>query len=59
MKIAEARRKLGWSQAYLAMVTGYSQQGIGLIERNVVSPNVATLQDIANALGISFMIEPD
>ena len=59
MIIAESRRRLGWSQAYLGLVTGYSQPTISAIERNAVAPNVATLQDISNALGVEFVISPD
>lgn len=55
-QIRAARTARGWSQGYLAEVTGYDPATISTVERSVVYPNVATLQDLAIALEIDFLI---
>jgi ribosome-binding protein aMBF1 (putative translation factor) len=51
-KIFEARVASGWSQEKLAKKIGTKQPGIARIEGGAVIPSLATLQKIADALGV-------
>ncbi len=52
IKIERIRKKL--SQEQLSELANLSKNTIGNIERGEVSPTIATLEKIANALGIKF-----
>jgi len=53
-KIKEAREKLGWTQDYLAQITGYTREYINMLEndRNR-NPSIKAAKAISYALGIS------
>lgn len=48
--IAERRRKLGFSQKYLSVKLGISQESMARIEKGIISPKVSRLEDIARTL---------
>lgn len=52
IKIERIKKKL--SQEQLSELANLSKNTIGNIERGEVSPTIATLEKIANALGIKF-----
>lgn len=52
-KIIELREKKGWSQYRLFKEAGISQAALSRIEVGLRIPNTASLQKIANALGVS------
>ncbi|BAF99901.1 helix-turn-helix domain-containing protein [Microcystis aeruginosa] len=45
------RQEKGWSQEYLAEVTGLHRTYISQLERGLKSPSVRVLSHITNALG--------
>jgi transcriptional regulator with XRE-family HTH domain len=52
-KLKEARLKRGWTQAYLAEITGYSRIYIILLEKGrVPRPSLKACKKISYALGI-------
>jgi len=53
MRLRTIRRERGLSQKELAQHAGMSLNCISLIEREEISPNVATLQRLADALGVT------
>lgn len=55
--IREARRRAGLSQGELAVRAGTSQPAIARLESGVSSPNLATLERLANAAGFNLRIE--
>jgi ribosome-binding protein aMBF1 (putative translation factor) len=57
-RIAEARRKRGWTQKKLAQKTGINQSEISTLEGGHANPTYKTLHTIAAALGgtIEFLI---
>jgi transcriptional regulator with XRE-family HTH domain len=46
------RQEKGWSQEYLAEVTGLHRTYISQLERGLKSPSVRVLSQITNALGL-------
>ncbi|CCI25956.1 hypothetical protein N0824_00410 [Microcystis sp. 0824] len=46
------RQEKGWSQEYLAEVTGLHRTYISQLERGLKSPSVRVLSHITNALGL-------
>ena len=54
--VAEARSKVGLTQAQLAAATGIDQSDISRIERGVGNPSINTLSRIANALDAELII---
>ena len=54
--VAEARSRVGLTQAQLAAATGIDQSDISRIERGVGNPSINTLSRIANALGAELNI---
>ena len=54
LKIKFERQKRGFSQEDLAFEAGLSRNSVWKIETNQVSPTIATLEKIANALGMDF-----
>jgi ribosome-binding protein aMBF1 (putative translation factor) len=50
-RLAEARRKRGWTQKKLAQRTGINQSEISTLESGFANPTYKTLQTIAAALG--------
>ena len=54
--IAERRKKLGFSQKYLSVKLGISQESMARIEKGIIAPKVSRLEDIARTLNctISF-----
>lgn len=61
VRIAEARRRLDWSQADLARAIGKGQSAIGTYETGQAEPNIPTLLAIAEALMVTpgWLITPD
>jgi transcriptional regulator with XRE-family HTH domain len=60
-KVARARTERGWSLAQLAQRSGVSAAAVHKIEKNGMTPTIATLMKIAAALGKSvahFVDEP-
>lgn len=53
-RIRAERKKIGWSQADLALKAGLSLSGVSLIELGRKVPRVSTVMRIAEALGCSF-----
>jgi len=52
-KVREARKKRGWSQGYLAQITGLSEIYINKLEKGKVpNPGIKNCRQIAYALGI-------
>ncbi len=51
-RLRELRHELGLSQKELAVAAGISPNAISLIERDAISPNVATLHRLAAALHV-------
>jgi transcriptional regulator with XRE-family HTH domain len=51
-RVRNLRKERGLSQRELASLAGLSPNAISLIERDEISPSVATLQRLAGALGI-------
>lgn len=52
-KVKEAREKRGWTQKYLAQITGLSTIYIQLIEKEAIpNPGIRNCKEIAYALGI-------
>ena len=54
-----ARRRLGITQVELAERTGIAQSDISAYENGEGNPTAATLQRLANSLGIAITFEPD
>ena len=54
--VAEARSKVGLTQAQLAAATGIDQSDISRIERGIGNPSINTLSRIANALDAELII---
>jgi ribosome-binding protein aMBF1 (putative translation factor) len=50
-RLAEARRRRGWTQKKLAQKTGINQSEISILESGQANPTYKTLQTIAAALG--------
>jgi transcriptional regulator with XRE-family HTH domain len=55
--IREMRRRAGLSQGELASRAGTSQPAIARLERGLSSPNLATLDRLANVAGFRLRIE--
>lgn len=53
LKIQRRRIEKGWSQEYLAEVTGLHRTYISQLERGLKSPSVRVLSHITNALDIT------
>jgi predicted transcriptional regulator len=53
-----ARRRAGLSQRALALRAGVPQPAIARIERGVVTPRVATLQELLSAAGSTLEVTP-
>ena len=51
-RLRDLRKERDLSQRELASMAGLSPNGISLIERDEISPSVATLQRLASALGV-------
>jgi transcriptional regulator with XRE-family HTH domain len=51
-KLQRYRQEKGWSQEYLAEVTGLHRTYISQLERGLKSPSVRVLSHITNALGL-------
>jgi len=52
-KIASLREKRGWTQQYLADITGYSRVYINKLEqRKIPNPSVAAYKKLSYALGV-------
>lgn len=51
-EIQRYRQEKGWSQEYLAEVTGLHRTYISQLERGLKSPSVRVLSHITNALGL-------
>lgn len=56
--IAAARRAAGLTQAGLAIRLGTTQSAVARLERGEVTPSIATLSRLADALGIQFEVRP-
>ena len=54
-----ARTRLGWSQSRLAREIGTTQSVISRLEQGNHACSVRTLRRLANALHVSFTIDPD
>jgi len=54
-----ARAMLGWSQSRLAREIGTTQSVVSRIESGTHKVSADTLHRLANALGVSFTIDPD
>lgn len=52
-RVAELRRKLGYSQEQFAFKCNVDRTYIGTIERGEKSPTLNTIDKIASALGVS------
>ena len=55
--LRDARRRRGVSQARLAIRAGTTQSAISRIERDQVSPTVATLTELLHLLGEDLVLE--
>jgi len=53
LEIQRRRTEKGWSQEYLAEVTGLHRTYISQLERGLKSPSVRVLNHITNALGLT------
>jgi transcriptional regulator with XRE-family HTH domain len=53
LEIQHLRTEKGWSQEYLAEMTGLHRTYISQLERGLKSPSVRVLSHIANALGVT------
>ncbi len=53
LEIQRRRLEKGWSQEYLAEVTGLHRTYISQLERGLKSPSVRVLNHITNALGLT------
>jgi len=53
LEIQRRRIEQGWSQEYLAEITGLHRTYISQLERGLKSPSVRVLSHITNALGIT------
>jgi transcriptional regulator with XRE-family HTH domain len=53
LEIQRRRTEKGWSQEYLAEITGLHRTYISQLERGLKSPSVRVLSLIANALGVT------
>jgi transcriptional regulator with XRE-family HTH domain len=53
LEIQRRRTEKGWSQEYLAEVTGLHRTYISQLERGLKSPSVRVLSHIANALDVT------
>lgn len=53
LEIQRRRIEKGWSQEYLAEVTGLHRTYISQLERGLKSPSVRVLNHITNALGLT------
>jgi len=53
LEIQRRRVEQGWSQEYLAEITGLHRTYISQLERGLKSPSVRVLNHITNALGIT------
>lgn len=53
LEIQRRRVERGWSQEYLAEVTGLHRTYVSQLERGLKSPSVRVLSHITNALGLS------
>jgi transcriptional regulator with XRE-family HTH domain len=51
-ELQRCRQEKGWSQEYLAEVTGLHRTYISQLERGLKSPSVRVLSHITNALGL-------
>jgi transcriptional regulator with XRE-family HTH domain len=60
-RLRTVRSERDLSQRALAKLAGISSNSVGLIERDEISPSVATLQNLATALGVrvSYFFEDD
>ena len=52
-KIADARRRCGLTQGDLALAVGVTAQAVSKWERGNSCPDIAILDEIADALGVS------
>lgn len=52
-RVAELRKKAGYSQEQFAFKCGVDRTYVGVIERGEKSPTLNTIEKIAKALGIS------
>ena len=53
LEIQRRRTQRGWSQEYLAEITGLHRTYISQLERGLKSPSVRVLSHIANALDVT------
>lgn len=53
LEIQRRRTERGWSQEYLAEITGLHRTYISQLERGLKSPSVRVLSHIANALDVT------
>lgn len=53
LEIQRRRTERGWSQEYLAQITGLHRTYISQLERGLKSPSVRVLSQIANALDVT------
>ncbi len=53
LEIQHRRTEKGWSQEYLAEMTGLHRTYISQLERGLKSPSVRVLSHITNALGVT------
>lgn len=53
LEIQRRRTEKGWSQEYLAEVTGLHRTYISQLERGLKSPSVRVINHITNALGLT------
>ena len=54
MRLKEARKKRGFTQENLAVITGISARHIANIEKGDVNPSFEVLSTLVKALGVSF-----
>ena len=52
-RVAELRKKAGYSQEQFAFKCGVDRTYVGVVERGDKSPTLNTIDKIANALGIT------
>ena len=52
-RVAELRKKAGYSQEQFAFKCGVDRTYVGVVERGEKSPTLNTIDKIANALGIT------
>lgn len=57
LNLAEMRKELALSQKKLSELTGIDQSDISKIERGAANPSIATLQRLADGMGVSLKIE--